>query len=187
MSKTRTALFGLVLLLQVLYLGSTTLFQEHHLATGRTALLETVPVDPRDLLRGDYVTLRYAINRLPRELFDPPIEAGVVYAGQEVYVVLEKQGDFFTGVRASLSEPEVQAGELIIKGTARNSDDVEHPAPVEVEYGIEQYYVREGTGNPQGKLTVLVSVQYDGVPLIKEVYVDGVPFAEAMRGQASQL
>lgn len=32
------------------------------LTSGREIVLETVPVDPRSLFRGDYVTLRYAIS-----------------------------------------------------------------------------------------------------------------------------
>lgn len=34
------------------------------LKTGKTILLETLPVDPRDLLRGDYVVLSYKIGTL---------------------------------------------------------------------------------------------------------------------------
>src|SRR3954468_14416646 len=33
--------------------------------TGDTVLLRVVPVDPRDLLRGDYVILGYEISRVP--------------------------------------------------------------------------------------------------------------------------
>ena len=39
------------------------------LRSGRDVLLKTVPVDPRDLLRGDYVILSYDISRLQPELF----------------------------------------------------------------------------------------------------------------------
>jgi uncharacterized membrane-anchored protein len=51
-----------------------------------------------------------------------------------------------------------------------------------IVYDLERYYVREGTGEPQGKLTVRVSVPASGQGVIQEVYVDGVPYAEAMKG-----
>ena len=37
------------------------------LIVGETILLQVEPVDPRDLFRGDYVALSYAINRVPPE------------------------------------------------------------------------------------------------------------------------
>jgi uncharacterized membrane-anchored protein len=52
-----------------------------------------------------------------------------------------------------------------------------------VEYGLERYYVKEGTGNPRGKLTVQVAVGAEGKPVIKQVFLDGKPYAEGMREQ----
>ena len=39
------------------------------------------------------------------------------------------------------------------------------------------------TGNPRGKLTVQVAVGAAGKPVIKQVFLDGKPYAEAMRQQ----
>ena len=36
--------------------------------TGRTIYLRTAPLDPRDAMRGDYVSLSYDISRVPRDL-----------------------------------------------------------------------------------------------------------------------
>src|SRR3989344_3670842 len=38
--------------------------KESVLRGGQEVLLQTVPVDPRDIFRGDYVTLRYEISTL---------------------------------------------------------------------------------------------------------------------------
>lgn len=46
---------------------------EATLRTGPTATLETEPVDPRDILRGDFVTRRYPIQRVPLDRFVPPL------------------------------------------------------------------------------------------------------------------
>jgi len=55
---------------------------------------------------------------------------------------------------------------------------------VHIEYGIEQFYVAEGTGNPQGKLTAQVAVGSSGRATIKEVFIDGQPYASVMKNSA---
>jgi uncharacterized membrane-anchored protein len=50
---------------QVLFLVGMIAERAAPLRSGRTVLLRVVPVDPRDLLRGDYVTLSYEISRVP--------------------------------------------------------------------------------------------------------------------------
>ena len=42
------------------------------LKTGREITLPIVPVDPRDLFRGEYVRLGYDIGRVPLRLLDGP-------------------------------------------------------------------------------------------------------------------
>jgi hypothetical protein len=51
------------------------------------------------------------------------------------------------------------------------------------ECEIENYYVAEDTGNPVGKLTAQVVVPASGHPKIKEVFVDGKPYALAMKNE----
>ena len=59
----RRALY-LIFLAQVLLLAE--LYADRALGLrGETIRLRTVPVDPRDLLRGDYVILGYEISRIP--------------------------------------------------------------------------------------------------------------------------
>jgi len=43
------------------------LFKEYTLRTGTEMILRIEPVDPRDLFRGDYVTLNYEISTLDLE------------------------------------------------------------------------------------------------------------------------
>lgn len=44
------------------------------LAFGESVRLATLPVDPRDLFRGDFVTLRFAVEAVPLASFDLPPE-----------------------------------------------------------------------------------------------------------------
>ena len=63
-------LFILVLALQSAWVFYTVAVQERALSTGKVIMLETERVDPRDLLRGDYLILNYKIS--------PPFSSGSV-------------------------------------------------------------------------------------------------------------
>ena len=62
------AIVAAVVLIGVL--GSMIMGRAAILRDGREIVLEVLPVDPRDLLRGDYVRLDYNISSLPIELFE---------------------------------------------------------------------------------------------------------------------
>lgn len=55
------ALFGLIIVLIVMTLSVVK--YETHLSTGDTVLLELTPIDPRGFMQGDYMTLRYDLER----------------------------------------------------------------------------------------------------------------------------
>jgi uncharacterized membrane-anchored protein len=175
--NAKLAVLGTILGLQTAWILGTTAVQERGLATGQIVLLETQPVDPRDYLRGDYVILNYKISRLPGAIFTPPL-AERLPVGQTVYVVLEPRGDFYEARSASMQPMEATGTSVVLKGVAdRNWTTNE----VQVSYGLERYYVAEGTGNPTGKLTVRAAVPKSGNAQIKEVLLDGKPYAEVMR------
>jgi uncharacterized membrane-anchored protein len=173
----KNKLFILVLLLQTAWILGTTLVQERGLGSGTVVLLETRAVDPRDLLRGDYIILNYKISDVPVSAFSPPRTNGLP-VGTTVYVALEPRGQFSEVANASTEPIEPAAGQVVLRGRAQawwnNSS-------VHVEYGLERYYVREGTGNPRGKITVQAAVPASGRAQIKAVFIDGKPFAEAMK------
>ena len=80
-------LFILVLALQSAWLLGSAAVQEHALAGGQIILLETARVDPRDLLRGDYLILNYRISDVPTNLFSPPVTKDLP-AGTTVFVAV---------------------------------------------------------------------------------------------------
>ncbi len=175
-------LLALVLTLQTAWILGTTFVQERALSSGTVVLLETRPVDPRDLLRGDYVILSYKISDVALDLFTPSRPTSLA-PGQTIYVALEPRGQFHEAVRASTDPIRPAAGQVVIKGHKRAWWDAA-ASTVRIEYGLERYYVREGTGNPRGKLTVQVAVPSSGQGRIKEVLVDGKPYAQAMKDVA---
>ena len=152
-------------------------------------LLESGPVDPRDLLRGDYVILSHKISVLPATLFADGIPSQVP-RGTPVFVRLEKRGEFHEAVAASFSPLEPDSAHPVLRGTVfvvvpARPPPTRHSGLIqcEVEYGLERYYVREGTGRPTGKITVEAVVTPSGTSFIRQVYIDGQPYADVMRKQ----
>lgn len=61
-NKKHLAFLGAIILF-VIVLASGVYIQEDLRRNGQQVILATVPVDPRDILRGDYVDLAYEIGR----------------------------------------------------------------------------------------------------------------------------
>lgn len=175
-------LFILVLALQTAWILGTAFTQERVLRVGQLIMLETQPVDPRDLLRGDFVRLNYPISNVPRDRFFPPPLTGDVSPGTTVFVALVPTGtnEFYQISRACTVWFTPAANEVVLRGKV-SQRWWNNTGPIRVEYGLEQYFVAEGTGNPRGKLTVQAAVSKSGRANIKEVFVDGQPYIEAMK------
>ncbi|MDJ0616501.1 MAG: GDYXXLXY domain-containing protein [Calothrix sp. MO_192.B10] len=122
--------------------------------TGKTAILQTIPVDPYDLLRGYYVTLNYDISRLDNLKKLPGWEELVkqypsvknqypnLPQGTKLYVTL--QGEKPTGdgippawkpVQISLKRPSsLGENQVVLSGKSKYSS---------ISYGLETYYIPE--------------------------------------------
>ena len=172
----------LILALQSAWLLGTVFVQERALREGAVILLETRPVDPRDLLRGDYVILNYKISTIPTSLFTAFPPDPMEY-GRTVWVALTPRGEFHELIRASMERFEPGAGEILVQAKSKwwGNSRSGRAGEITVEYGLERYFVREGTGNPRGKLTVQAVVPASGRASIKQVFLDGKPYAEAMK------
>ncbi|MBI4197557.1 MAG: GDYXXLXY domain-containing protein, partial [Chloroflexi bacterium] len=145
MSKRARLAFAAIVLFQLLFLAGLAAYNEVTLRTGTVVVLQTVPVDPRDLFRGDYVVLRYEISRL--DFVPPPYLNVRVFSapGQTAYVLLEQQGEVWKP-RAVARDATAQ-WDVFIRGTVTRIENPQTPVTVvEVEYGIENYFVPEGTG-----------------------------------------
>lgn len=178
----RRKLLILVLALQCAWIGYTVATQEHALATGRVILLETTRIDPRDPLRGDYLILNYKISGVPTNLFSPPVAKDLA-DGTKIYVALAPATNrFYVVVKASTNEFVPAADEVLLQGRSTWARWNAPTNSIHIEYGLERFYVAEGTGNPTGKLTAQVVVPASGRGRVKEVFVDGQPYAEAMKG-----
>lgn len=121
------------------------------LRDGREVVLAVRPVDPRDLLRGDYVILTYNISLIPTQLFaERP--ASNEQTNQELVFVRLKEGEegIWEPVAARFGkppEPAASDGEIDLRGSASTAW-FDQAGVLQVAYGIERFYVPEGEGRP---------------------------------------
>lgn len=112
---------------------------EYTLSTGREVLLKTVPVDPRDIVMGDYVILNYEISQFPR------YKNHLFKQNQPIYVQLNVDKQNIASMNKVAKE---KPKGLFLKGTMGSCQSV---LPIFrsgqcINYGIESYYVKEGEG-----------------------------------------
>jgi len=130
MSKHVKGLILVVMLWIAVFAGFIAM-KEYTLREGIEIELATVPVDPRDLLRGDYVILRYPMSTLT-----PPFSAQVAGArvGSTIYVDFDTTGQQAQPLRATLRKPDKG---IFIRGTVESVE----PNKVMVTYGIESFFL----------------------------------------------
>jgi uncharacterized membrane-anchored protein len=160
--------FILIVLFQVLILVGWTGYNEISIATGKEVVLQTAPVDPTDIFRGEYVQLRYQISTLSNIPGIPTLESG-----DKVYVHLEQDGEVWKATEVSRTKNDnwdvFIAGE--VEGNFINQ--------VSVLYGIEAYFVPEGKGQEiqsAKDIKVRAAINGSGQAFIKGLIVDGTPF-----------
>jgi uncharacterized membrane-anchored protein len=158
------------------------------LRNGQEARLEVVPVDPRDLFRGDYVVLGYRIGTvdMPKDVTTP------FTRGQQVFVTLRPDAsNKAQAVAISAERPAVSGTDIVISGVVSSSsicplnetgasDCKLGRRAVGVRYGLESYFVPEGEGRhieltPKALLEVVAAVAPSGQAAIKRLLIDGKP------------
>ncbi len=180
LARWRYVLLAIVALAQAGVLAHMVVDRETLLANSRTIDLHVVPVDPRDLFRGDYVTLSYDISRVPRAFID-----GSLRRGDQVYVRLAQQQGEWRPVSAGRIYTEagpVSAQEIILKAQVvyvPSSEPLSGTSMMSVSYGIEKFFVPEGTGweiekEVRAKEVIAhVAVASDGTAALKSLTVAG--------------
>ncbi len=126
-----------IIILWLTIISIFVLTQQFTLLTGKEVLLKTVPVDPRDLLRGDYVILNYEIAQIPNS----------DYAYNSIVYVSLNTDDNNVGYIKDISYTK-PSDSLYLKGKVGKC---ETNIPVFksgkcINYGIESYFVKEGSG-----------------------------------------
>ena len=136
---------------------------------------EVIPVDPRDMMRGEYITLGYEFSRLPEdvELIDERIKSyktntNFNQKSIDVYVTLKfnLKEDIYKGIFFG-STPPTKGRYLRGKLNSNNR----------IEFGIEAFYLQEGKGQiyekaiREKKLVAEVYLAPDGSAQMKKVHI----------------
>ena len=172
----------IIIVLFTVFLCSMIALKQKTLLTGTPVLLETEPIDPRSLFRGDYVRLNYVINRLkPTEIsgddhFD---------RHDKIYVELQQHGKYWHPIALYHEYPESK--NVVLMGKIQHINEhtwnaelqkSENITTLHIKYGIENYFVPEGEGldlerrdNDQ-VVDIRVAIDESGKSGIKEVLVN---------------
>lgn len=172
-------------LLQTAILGYMIEGRAGILRSGTEVLLKTAPVDPRDLLRGDYVILTYDVSTISTtSIIGQKPEAG---DAARLHVRLKPGADgFWTVSEASFDPLPVEDGSVVLLSQPVTIYDWEwqNAGNLTVSYGIERFYVPEGEGRPiedgrnEGRVSVAARVSEDGQAQIRALMLDGEPLYE---------
>jgi uncharacterized membrane-anchored protein len=178
----RVLLFAAAGLIQVALIAVMVVDRARILREGTEVALQTRPVDPRDFLRGDYVVLSYDISSVPAgALKDVPSSS------KSVYVKLAPKADgFFEAVSAHTEPVAVAGGEVLIHGRVMSGNTCGPQSRsfcerLQLNYGIERYFVPEGEGREiesarnERKVTIVAAVTASGRAAIKRLLIDGKP------------
>ncbi len=161
-------------ILWVLILLSFVYLKQNLLATGDHVLLETTVRDPLDFFRGNYIYLQYAIatiNTTNLKVYENITE------GKPFYLLLEQTETYAIPVSIVKERPKegifIKAVSWYQEWGFKSKFEIIHAT-----YGIEEYYIEEGTGAElekaaaQGKVDVDVVLGKKGNALINKVAIN---------------
>ncbi len=148
----------LAIAFQIGAVAAIALQKEWVLRSGQALVVQTAPIDPRDIFRGDYVRLDYLFSRLRADQIDPALRKGGLRKGERVYLAMSYGPDgIATAQRLQRQRPPFP----YLPGQVKNEWPYSgyHDAPPEqrarvklenwplrVDYGIGRFYVEQGKG-----------------------------------------
>jgi uncharacterized membrane-anchored protein len=160
MNKKKSLLFYSFITLQVLVLSFIAFSYYATEWYGEEVKLKTEPIDPRDLLYGDYVILNYDISRVNiSEVTLNLAELEDFYGKRPVYVVLNNI-DYGKVVSIHDEKPHINSNQIILKARMHYWGKLDRE--IRLEYGFERYYSDSETAlfleESFGKFDVIIKV-----------------------------
>jgi uncharacterized membrane-anchored protein len=145
-------------------------FKEYTVLTGDTVVLEVGPVDPTDPFRGDYVNLRFDVSRLSTSALGGDDDFDW---DDTVYVELVQDGRYWRAVAVYHERHRERDDSVLLKGKVQYP----HSGDLSVDYGLEDFFVRENTGRlPTGDFGLEVRVDRWGNGIGRRLLLDGQPY-----------
>jgi len=119
-----------IILVWLVITGALVFYNESFYISGKEIILKVKPLDPRDFLRGDYISLDYDINVIPERMNE-----NSRYSHAKVYAVLKKNpDDTYDIMNISTKKP---ANDVIFLRGQKYAGRIYYD-------GIQQYFVKEG-------------------------------------------
>lgn len=179
-----TTKFLFAVLFQVVIILGIVIFKLSILVGGTDVVLRIAPVDPRDLLRGDYVTFQYDISTIDSYY----ARSKSIRNGDTVYVVLQQSGQYWHVRSVEKNKPRDER--IFLKGVVASGGIVEendletsfrfNGGNMRIVYGIEEYFIPEGRGQgvsfQNKEAAARVAVDTDGNAVLEQIYVNQVPW-----------
>lgn len=182
--------------LQTLFLISMIWNRATLLRSDNVVTLQTEPVDPRDIFRGEYVRLSYAVSRITLDGLKGdkdfkqgdsiyvelvPISSRNTWLAGAVYKEWRKPADGHQIMRGKVTYvmeniPRVTA---LPGGNDMQETPCDKCTMLNVNYGIESFFVPQGTGpileraGNERRIDVDVALGKDGQAAIKGLRLDG--------------
>lgn len=181
--KLRTKLIGAFVVLQVAFFGGWYAYENGAFSKPVAKIMvKTEAYDPRDFLSGQYIRLDYSFSN-PASVWDNKLKKSISpkwseeISGDhndpqkyEIWLILHKADGFYEPQKASYTKPDNLAqDDVLIKGYKTSR--------YRIEYGLEKYFVPEGTEEPnRDDTTVELNVYKGGRARIAQVYVKNKPW-----------
>jgi len=164
--------FYLFVCFQILFLLLMIGMKQFTLYTGKKILLEIVPIDPRDIFRGEYVRLNYKISTIKL----PNVRE--IKKNSVVYVTLKKTEKYWEPLAVNQEKPILGEGEIFLVGKKRWGNHI--------EYGIESFFVPEGKAieierDRENVKSVEVSVDRFGNSVIHQILINDKPLKQFIK------
>lgn len=149
MKKYKWLIILLNLIIVLVLFNKSVVKKESLLANGELVLLELTPVDPRSLMQGDYMILRYAISDNTNDNYDSKNSSKRGFC----VVTLDENG---VAKRERLQDDKtpLKENEHLIKYNARQWNGI--------NIGAESFFFQEGTAEKYEK------AKYGGLKIDKE-------------------
>lgn len=148
------------------------------LRNGQDIVVQTSRLDPRDLMRGDYVILGYDFSSIAQK----EVQGATEHYSGNVFVVVKKGADGLW----HLSRTSVKAFDDLAGDEVQLKGETTHPfwnltdGNIGLRFGIERYYVPEGEGLAiegelrEDNITAVIAVSKAGTAQIKALQNKGV-------------
>ena len=155
-----------VLVLILVVVSTFILYNEWPFMTGNKLVLATLPVDPFDPFRGQYMAINYEISAVDNTVDNIN---GSFEEGDTIYVVL-KEDEQGIWRRDSTSKSKPLEGDFIRGEVINVNGD-----SLRVEYGVEQFFFERNAKLPTTNITVEVTVANSGRAKLVQLLYNGKP------------